>query len=285
MMIRLKVPKGYTAVSNGTLKKQFRSEAKYDQFEWFVSYPINNYNVTFYLGKFEYFSDSVEIQGDNLLLKYYVLPYNLEKAKTHFEQSKQILKAYSKFFGKYPFMRDGFGLVESPYEGMEHQTAIAYGNSYSNVENNTYRKKEFDYIIVHEAAHEWWGNAVSAVDMADIWIHEGFATYAEFLLVEDVYGKDEYNYEINQKRKFIFNFWPVVENYDVNENSFASNDVYTKGAMILHCLRSTINNDSLFFKIIRDFFKENEFNVVTTQQFIDLVNQSTGKNFTPFFKK
>lgn len=285
MKITLEVPSGYTAVSNGFLRNSTDLNKKTKQFEWFVNYPINNYNVTFYLGKFSYFTDTMKIGDDDLLMKYYVLPYNLEKAEDHFKQSEKVVDFYSRVFGEYPFIKDGFGLVESPYEGMEHQTAIAYGNSYSNTKHNLYRKKEFDYIIVHEAAHEWWGNAVSSADMADIWLHEGFATYAELLFIEDMYGKEEYDFEMNDKRKFIYNFWPVVENYHVNENSFASNDVYTKGAMILHTLRCTINDDSLFFGIVKNFFEQNKYKIITSAQFISFVNESTQKDFTAFFDK
>lgn len=282
MLITLTVPRGYQAISNGNLRDISQAGARYESFKWHVSYPINNYNVTFYLGKYEAFHDILITGQDTLMLNYYVLPHNLELAKEHFKQTRDILDFYIGAFGDYPFKRDGFGLVESPYEGMEHQSAIAYGNEY---ENNGYRNGLYDYIIVHEAAHEWWGNSVSAGDMADIWIHEGFATYAESLFLESQLGKDEYLYEINDNSRYIFNIWPLVQNRDVNENTFASNDVYNKGAVMLHCLRCTINNDSLFFKIIKDFATSRRYQIVTSDDFISFVNQYTKQDYRPFFNK
>jgi len=286
MRISIEVPDRYIAVSNGVLRKTEKADNSYTRFVWFVSYPINNYNVTFYMGRYVNFNDTLKLAGnDTLMLNYHVLPYNLDRAVQHFRQVPEVVGFYSSIFGKYPFVRDGFGLVESPYAGMEHQSAIAYGNSYSNKNDYGYRNKKYDYIIVHEAAHEWWGNSVTAADMADMWIHEAFATYSEMLFIEHIFGKEEYLYEIGNKCNYIYNFWPMVENRDVNENSFAGNDIYTKGAMMLHCLRCTIDNDSLFFKLIRDFYSQNSYKVVDTDSFIKFINKGTKENYNPFFKK
>jgi aminopeptidase N len=228
LLISLQVPKGYKAVANGNLRSMASPDKKYDRFTWFVSYPINSYNVTFYIGKYESFSDTLVSGRDTVRLDYNVLHYNLELAKKHFRQTREIVGFYNRAFGLYPFRRDGFGLVESPYEGMEHQSAIAYGNGYDNTGPNAYRNKMYDFIIVHEAAHEWWGNSVSAGDMADIWIHEGFATYAEYMFLEDRFGKDEYLHQLSENSGYIFNIWPMVQNRDVNENAFAGEDVYNK---------------------------------------------------------
>ncbi len=208
MLINLTIPSGYQAVSNGNLRKMTRVDSHYDKFSWFVSYPINNYNVTFYVGKYVAFSDTLKDGTDTVRLDYNVLNYNLEEAKDHFKQTRDVVAFYNKAFGPYPFNRDGFGLVESSYEGMEHQSAIAYGNGFEKNTGNEYRNRIFDYIIVHEAAHEWWGNSVTAADMADIWIHEGFATYAELMFIENRFGKEEYMYELSEKSKYIFNVWP-----------------------------------------------------------------------------
>jgi aminopeptidase N len=168
---------------------------------------------------------------------------------------------------------------------MEHKSAIAYGNGYKKNNYQDYRNHVYDYIIVHEAAHEWWGNSVTACDMADIWIHEGFATYAEYLFLEKKLGREEYLYELADKSRYIFNVWPLVQNRDVNENTFASNDVYHKGAMLLHCLRCTINNDSVFFSILRDFCVKNRYKTVNSDDFVKFVNLYTGADYTAFFKK
>ena len=286
MAINIEVPAEYKVVSNGILRNTRLVDKRYRRYEWFVDYPINNYNVTFYMGNFVHFTDTVMIEGKPLVMKYDVLPYNLDKAKEHFTQARDVVSFYSYAYGRYPFMADGFGLVESPYEGMEHQTAIAYGHGFRNSQfEGCDSTLKYDYIIVHEAAHEWWGNSVTASDMADIWIHEGFATYAELMYLEHKCGKEVYIRELNEKLKTILNFWPMVENYDVNENSFASNDVYNKGAIMLHCLRCNINNDTLFFDIIRDFNIQNRYGVVTSKDFISFVNMKTGVDYTPFFKK
>ncbi len=285
MKINIEVPDGYKAISNGVLRKTEIINKSYKRFEWFVSYPINNYNVTFYMGKFVQFNDTLILDEDTLIMKYHVLPWNLEKAEKHFKQVPEVLKFYSDVFGKYPFIKDGFGLVESPYAGMEHQSAIAYGNAYSNKGNYAYRNGMYDYIIVHETAHEWWGNSLSAGDMADAWIHEAFATYAELLFIENIFGRVEYLYEISNKSLGIYNFWPMVQNRNVNEDSFASSDIYTKGAMMLHCLRSALNNDSLFFSIIKNFCVQNRYKIVETEDFIEFVNHSTNDNYNAFFKK
>ncbi len=286
MTISIEVPENYRAISNGNLKSVEKAGKSYNRFIWFVSYPINNYNVTFYIGKYTQLNDTLILGNNTLQIKYYVMPYNFEKAEQHFEQTHEVIRFYCEVFGKYPFLRDGFSLVESPYAGMEHQTAIAYGNSYSNDKNDhAYRNKQYDYIIVHETAHEWWGNSVSAGDMADVWIHEGFATYAELLFIEYIFGKEEYLHEIRNKSFYIQNFWPMVQNRNVNENSFAGNDIYNKGAIMLHSLRCTINNDSLFFKIIKDFYIQNCYKIVDTDDFIELVNRKTKKDYNAFFNK
>jgi aminopeptidase N len=283
MQITLEVPRGYEAISNGNLLKKEAADSRFDRFTWFVHYPINNYNITFYVGKYTAFIDTL-IQGkDTLRLDYNVLTDNLEIAREHFRQTHEIIAFYNEAFGFYPFPKDGFGLVESSYEGMEHQSAIAYGNNFGK-DTEVYRNQVYDYIIVHEAAHEWWGNSVTACDMADIWIHEGFATYAECLFLENKLGREEYLYELSDKSRYIFNVWPLVQNRDVNENTFASNDVYNKGAMLLHCLRCTINNDSVFFGLLRDFCVSNRYKTISTDDFINFVNRYTGSDYTAFFR-
>jgi aminopeptidase N len=285
MQMTFTVPTGYGLVSNGTLRSKEIVNSQYSKHTWFVANPINTYNVTFYLGKYTNFSDTIQNKSAKYPLDYYVLEQNLEKAKKTFAQTKPLLEFYEQTFGEFPFPRDGFGLVESPYEGMEHQGAIAYGNEYDKLRRPEYGNRMDDYIIVHEAAHEWWGNSVTAIDMADIWLQEGFATYAELLFLEHKYGYKDYTKQLVNKLLFIFNIWPVVQNYNVNENAFASNDCYNKGAAIINNLRCTINNDSVFFRIIKDFAVQHARKVVGTNDFVSFVNAATGKNFTPFFNK
>lgn len=286
MGINIEVPEKYSAVSNGRLRNVTTIDNKYKRYEWFVDYPINNYNATFYMGKYSEFTDTLYDCGKKLVMRYHVLPYHYDIAREQFKQAKAVVKFYDKAFGPFPFWNDNYRLVESPYEGMEHQTAIAYGDAFNNGENAlVYVNKMFDYIIVHESAHEWWGNSVAAGDMADIWLHEGFATYSEILFLEDTLGYDASIEEMHNHMKLIFNVWPLVQNRDVNENSFASNDVYTKGAALLQCLRATLDNDSLFKKMLYDFHMSYRFKILNSNDFIQFVNNYTGKNFTPLFNK
>ncbi|MFN8711723.1 MAG: M1 family metallopeptidase [Bacteroidota bacterium] len=280
MNIHLTIPKGLTGVSNGRFTDTVSANEKQTTWSWKLSCPINVYNVTFYVGKFRLLQDSYKsaVTGKTLDLNHYVLDYNYEKAKIHFKQVKEHIAFYEKCFGPYPWYEDGFKLVESPYAGMEHQSAIAYGNGYKN-----YFQYGFDYIILHETAHEWWGNSVTASDLADGWLHEGFATYSEALFVEHKYGREKYeNYLLNQ-RLYIVNRRPVVGEKGIRYFNYKDSDIYMKGAWILHTLRNSINNDTLFFDIIKTFATRYYRSEISSQQFIDLVNEKTGENYSAFF--
>lgn len=275
------VPKGLIAVSNGqkTFQGQDPNDTAMSKFSWHVSYPINLYNITFYIGKFRFLHDTYtsKVTGDTLALNHYVLEQHYDKAVDHFKQLKNHLAVYEELFGPYPFYRDGFKLVESPYAGMEHQTAIAYGNKFKN------NYLGFDYIILHETAHEWWGNSLTAYDLAEGWLHEGFATYAECLYVEKTKGHQAYLNYINSYHFTIINRRPLVGPYGIRYFNYKDGDIYTKGAWILHTLRETINNDPVFFDIIKTFATRYAYRNVTSKDFIALVNEKTGKDYQWFF--
>lgn len=279
--VTLTVPKNLVAVSNGILKDTSSTTDK-KIFHWHISYPINNYNVTIYVGNFKLLHDSYAstTSWKTTHLNHYVLPYNYEEAKLHFQQVKKHLAFYEKMFGEYPWQRDGFKLVESPYAGMEHQSAIAYGNGYKNDYQNL-----FDYIILHETAHEWWGNSVTAADLSDAWIHEGFASYCEALFVESISGYKEYLDYMYWQRISILNKRPVVRKKEIRYFDYHDGDIYGKGSWILHTLRTTIANDSLFFDILKTFRIENHLKEIYSETFIDLVNKKTGKDYNWFFKQ
>jgi aminopeptidase N len=286
MAINIEVPKRFKAISNGVLRNVVPAGKNFLRYEWFVRYPINNYNATFYMGKYAEFTDTLVWQNKRLVMRYHVMPYHLNKAKAHFAQARDVVSFYNDAFGPFPFWEDNYRMVESPFEGMEHQTAIAYGAAFDNKKNaNLYVSKKFDYIIVHETAHEWWGNAVAAGDMADIWLHEGFATYSEIMFLEHELGYEKSIAELFNHSLYIFNVWPLVQNRDVNENTFASNDVYTKGALLLHCLRCTMNNDTMFFHMLHDFCMDFRFKIVTTNDFIGYVNNYTSNDYSALFDK
>jgi aminopeptidase N len=281
--ITLSVPKGFIAVSNGILTEHFDSLAEDkvndEIFSWHVSYPINPYNITFYVGKYKLLHDTYysNVTHDTLQLNHYVLAQHYEKAKKHFQQLKEHLAFYEETFGAYPWYRDGFKLVESPYAGMEHQTAIAYGNGFQNDEWG------FDYIILHETAHEWWGNAVTATDLADAWIHEGFATYAEALFVEKKFGHESYLRYLQSQRLYIINRRPVVAPYGQRYFNYKDGDIYFKGSWVLHSLRYSINNDSLFFDILKTFYSEYKYKNATSEDFERIVSEKTGTSYKWFF--
>ena len=278
--INLTVPKGLVAVSNGVLKKRTVTGNR-ERFEWRVSYPINHYDITFYLGNFVNFEEAYDNGSSHFKLSYWVLAPHEATAKQHFKQVTDILQTYEKLFGKYPWQRDGYKLIESPYAGMEHQSGIAYGNGY----RNEARTANTDYIILHETAHEWWGNAVSVSDFADVWIHEGIATYSEALYVEEKQGKSAYFNYLYLYGITVANKKPMVGPRGVNYWNYKDGDPYTKGAMMLMSLRTMLNNDEEFFDILRKFqfrFREKTTN---SQDFIDLTNEITGKDYTWFFKQ
>jgi aminopeptidase N len=283
MLISVTVPPGLEDVSNGRLRARTVQPDGWTRFDWFVSYPINNYDVTVNIGKYAHFGDYY-VNGDTLTLDYYVMPENLEKARVTFQQVKPMMACYERFFGKYPFMRDGYKLVECPHTGMEHQTAVAYGNRYlGGYRGRTWAEVglKFDFIIVHESAHEWWGNSVTAKDVADMWIHESFAAYAEALFVEYMYGRDESLKYINGKKPGVLNDRPIIGIYNVNKSG--SSDMYDKGQLVLNTLRSVLDNDSLWFATLRGLHETFKYQTVTADDVFQFIIKKTGKDLNYFF--
>ena len=289
MRISCEVPSELICVANGRLRKEEKLKDKYTRYDWFVSYPINNYNVTLNIAKYEHFSEVYTAEdGEKLDLDYYVLPYNLNKAKKQFEQVKPMLACYEKLFGKYPFWNDGFKLVETPYLGMEHQGAIAYGNEYMQGYkgydlSGTGIGRKFDYIIIHESGHEYWGNSVSCNDHAEMWIHESFCTYTEGLYVECMFGKKEAYAYLNGLGGNISNTSPILGPLGVNGDG--SGDMYSKGAVILHTLRNVIDNDELWFKIIKGITTEFKIKNVNTKDIVDYISKMAGEDYSYFFEQ
>jgi len=278
MKLSFTVPSGLNCISNGKRTDSTTINNK-TTYRWKVSYPINTYCATFYIGNFAHFSELYKSLDSSFNLDFYVLPKNLQLAREHFKQTAGMLHFYESVYGPYPWTRDGYKLIESPYEGMENQTAIAYGNGYKNLVNL------FDQIILHESAHEWWGNSVTVPDFAEVWLHEGFATYSEALYTEHEYGHEFYLKFLEVYAMFITNKKPVVGPHNVNFWDYKDNDVYMKGALALHTLRNTLENDSLFFDIIKSFYNKYKYKNAVTQNFIDMVNFKTGKDYSWFFKQ
>ncbi len=287
MSIRVSVPRALNCVANGNLRR-IVDQGDYRRYDWFVSYPINNYNATVNIAKYSRFSDVyTALDGDSLALDYYVLPYNVAKAKKHFEQVHKVLACYEHFFGKYPFWNDGFALVETPYLGMEHQGAIAYGNNYMRgyLGGMIPRDMNWDYIIVHETGHEYFGNSVSCQDISEMWIHESFTTYMEALYVECAYSYEDAVRYLAGQRPFINNDEPIVGPANVNWDDWKGSDHYYKGAWILHTLRHTINDSAKWFDLLKGFYQRYAGSNITTAAFVDYVNICTGRDYAAFFEQ
>jgi aminopeptidase N len=283
MLISVAVPKGLMDISNGRLRGTQKLPGGWTRYDWFISYPINNYCVTLNIGKYAHFSDLYG-EAPPLTLDYYVLPENLERAKQHFAQVKPMMAAYEHYFGPYPFRRDGYKLVECPYTGMEHQSAIAWGNRFL----GGYRGRapsvaglKFDFIIIHESAHEWWGNSITAKDVADMWIHESFGAYAEALFVEHQWGFGEALAYINGKKPNVRNAEPIIGIYNVQREG--SGDMYDKGQLALNTLRSAIGNDSLWFALIRGLYQTLQYQTVSAEDVVGYINRQTGTDYSWFF--
>jgi aminopeptidase N len=283
MLISITVPPGLEDVSNGRLRAATKGADGWTRFDWFVSYPINNYCVTVNVGTYAHFSDRY-FGADTLTLDYYVLPENLEKAKSQFAQVRGMMECFERYFGPYPFPRDGYKLIECPHTGMEHQSAVAYGNWYI----GGYRGRassevglKFDFIIIHESAHEWWGNSVTSKDVADMWIHESFGAYAEALYVECLYGYREALTYINGKKSNVGNSAPIVGIYNVNREG--SGDMYDKGQLVLNTLRSVIDDDSTWFATLREIASTFRYQTITTEDLVAQVQKTTGTDYGYFF--
>ena len=291
MRITCTVRSPLKVVSNGKLISNksgydLKLKSKVNTSSWFVSYPINNYNVTLCAADYAHFSDIYLSNSDTLFLDYYVLTYNETKAKEHFKQVKPMLECFEEYFGQYPFINDGFSLVETPYLGMEHQSAIAYGNNYLpgyNGNKNFIAGLDFDYIIVHETGHEWWGNSITTNDIADMWIHEGFCTYSEVIYVECMYGYDTMLEYVNNQKRFVRNDKPIVGPYNVNKKG--SNDMYQKGSLMLHTLRNLINDDELWFSILKGISIDFKYKVLDGKDIIEYINRKVDFNLSLFFNQ
>lgn len=284
MLISVTVPAGLEDVSNGKLRAKTTLPDGWTRFDWFVNYPINNYNVTVNIGKFAHFGELFNGEEGPFTLDYYVMPENLEKAKTQFQQVAPMMKCYEKYFGHYAFPKDGYKLIESPHTGMEHQSAVAYGNWYiQGYRGRTWAPVglKFDFIIVHESAHEWWGNSLTSSDIADMWMHESFGAYAEALYIECMWGRKESLEYINGKKANVQNDAPIIGVYNVHKRG--AGDMYDKGQLVLNTLRSAINNDPLWFEIIRGFATTYRRSIVKAEDFFNYVRTKTGTDYAYFF--
>ncbi|MDH0674798.1 M1 family metallopeptidase [Empedobacter sp. GD03861] len=287
MELEIITPKDLVGVGNGRLVSKKEKNGKTTS-TWKVVNPINNYNIIPYIGHYVNFKDTFEGEKGKLDLDYYVLDYNIDKAKLQFEQAKLMLKSFEYWFGPYAFYEDSFKIVEAPHLGMEHQSGIAYGNKFENgylgrdLSGSGWGLK-WDFIIVHEAGHEWFGNNITEKDVADMWIHEAFTAYSETLFTETYYGKDAASEYVRGTRKAIQNDIPIIGVYGVNQEG--SGDMYYKGANMIHTLRTWMNNDEKFRQMLRGLNKEFYHQTVTTEQIENYIAKFSGLNLNAFFNQ
>ncbi|MFT3679363.1 MAG: M1 family metallopeptidase [Ferruginibacter sp.] len=286
--MHITIPDSLMAVGNGRFRGKTDNNDGTASFDWAVINPINNYNIIPYIGKYTHFGEVYDGENGKLDMDYWVLDSNLSKAKEQFKDAPRMMKAFEYWFGPYPFYEDGFKLVDAPHLGMEHQSAVAYGNKYL----NGYLGKDlsgsgwglkWDYIIIHESGHEWFANNITTKDIADMWVQEGFTTYSEVLFTEYFYGKQAADEYLVGLRKRINNNGPIVGKYGVNNEG--SGDMYSKGASIIHTIRQAINNDSLFRQILRGLNKTFWHQTVTTKQVEDYISKQSKINFSKIFNQ
>ncbi|MEO6547406.1 MAG: M1 family metallopeptidase [Ferruginibacter sp.] len=282
------IPDSLVCVGNGRLRGKIVNNNGTATYNWAVVNPINNYNLIPYIGKYVNFGEIYPGEKGNLTMDYWVLEYNLEKAKKQFTDAPRMMKAFEYWFGPYPFYEDGYKLVEAPHLGMEHQSAVAYGNGYQ----NGYLGKDFsgtgwglkwDFIIVHESGHEWFANNITTKDIADMWVHEGFTNYSETLFTEYYYGKEAGNAYITGTRKGIANDIPITGIYNVNKEG--SVDMYSKAGNMLHTIRQVINNDTLFRKILRGLNQHFYHQTVTAKQVEAFISKQSKIDFSKVFEQ
>jgi len=286
MLISVNVPGNLMDVSNGRLRSVVKNKNKTKTYNWFVGSPINNYGVNINIANYAHFSEVYQGEAGLLDCDYYVLRENLEKAKIHFRQVPMMLKAFEYWFGKYPFYKDGYKLVEVPYLGMEHQSSVTYGNGYQNGYRGTDLSisgwgHKFDFIIIHESGHEWFANSITYRDIADMWIHESFTNYSENLYVEYYYGKEAGQEYVIGCRHNIRNDRPIVGIYDLNYKG--SGDMYYKGGNMLHTLRQIVNDDEKWRGILREMNSDFYHQVAAGEQIEKYMSEKTGMNLQTFF--
>ena len=285
MEIDVAVPNGLMDISNGRFEGSKDLGDGYTEWRWRVHYPINNYDVALNIGNYVHFGG--EKHGDTAM-DFYALPEDLDKAKRQFAQVPGMLDAFEHYFGEYPFVKDGYKLVQVPYAGMEHQSAVAYGNHFENGYlgrdwTGVGISPKFDFIIIHESGHEWFGNAITAQDRADMWIHEGWTTYLEALYVEYRWGKADALRYVNGLAAKVHNQRPIIP--PLNTNAEPPQDQYFKGALMLNTLRSLVDDDAAWFADLHDFYQHFKYQTITTPDVVHWWSERTGQSLGPFFNE
>lgn len=273
------VPTDLAAISNGRLIKKEEINRTQTKWTWQVKNPINSYCITFNIGDYV----NINRRYKDLELSYWVLRSNQKIAELHFAVVPEMIGIFEKYFGPYPFPEDGYKIVETSFAGMEHQSNIAYGNYYKNgyAGQGNEIARRFDFILIHESAHEWFGNSITSRDIADMWIHEAFTTYAEYLYVEEKWGYDAALRYMEQGIQQISLQHPIIGTFGCNHKG--DSDMYYKGAMMLQTLRTHLQNDELFFATLKGFYLTFQKNIIDGAQVVDYFSKELKMDLTPFF--
>ncbi|MEC4048469.1 M1 family metallopeptidase [Flavobacterium sp. SUN046] len=282
--IKVAVPNGLMDVSNGRLMGSEDLKNGYTRWDWEVKNPINTYDITINVADYAHIHDNHK----GLDLDYYILKENEAKARTHFEEVKPMMDCYQSKFGTYPFAEDGYKLVETPYLGMEHQSAVAYGNKYKKGYQGfdlsmTGVGMLFDYITIHESGHEWFGNSITSKDIADMWIHEGFTQYTEIVFIECQFGYEKAMKYCKGLQRNVGNDKPIIGPYGVNKEG--SGDMYPKGALMLNTLRHIINDDAKWWSMLLKYSQTYRHKIIDTETVVSFFNKESGMNLTPIFNQ
>lgn len=287
-LVAVTVPDPLKNISNGRLRAVTPNGDGTTTWTWFVSEPVNNYGIAINAADYGHFQDVYEGEAGTLTLNYWPLRYRLEPARRQFPQARSMLACFERWFGPYPWYADGFQLIETPHLGMEHQSGIAYGNHYLNGYlgtdlSGTGQGSDWDFIIVHESAHEWFGNSLTTADLADMWVHESFANYAEGIYVECLRGKEAGAEYVRGTRKGIQNDRPIIPAYGVNHKG--SGDMYPKGGNMLHTIRQVVHDDEKWRGILRGLTATYRHQIVTGQQVQDFISIAAGVDFGRVFQQ
>ncbi len=284
--VAITVPDPLVDVSNGRLRKVTHNADRTTTYEWFVTSPINNYDIAVNAGRYAHFSEMYDGERGPLTLDFWPLAYHVEPARQQFSQATTMLQCFEHWFGPYPWYEDGYKLVETPHLGMEHQSAVAYGNHYQNGYlgrdlSGTGWGLKWDFIIVHESAHEWWGNSITSKDLADMWVHESFANYAENLYTECRFGKAAGAAYVIGTRSKVQNDRPIVAHFGVNAEG--SGDMYYKGGNMLHTIRQVIGDDEKWRGILRGLNATFRHQTVTGTQIEEYISRESDMDLRPVF--
>ena len=284
--VALTVPDSLQAIGNGRLRGVDRAADGWTTWEWFVTSPINNYDVAPYVGRYVQWAETYEGERGPLTLDFRPLAQHLEGARRQWEQVQPMLKCFEHWFGPYPWYEDGYKLIEVTNNGMEHQSAVAYGNRFANGyqrldASGTGLGLKWDFIIVHESAHEWWGNNLTTKDIADMWVHEGFANYSEGLYTECRFGKQAGAEYTVGSRFNLLGERPIITEYGVNASPPV--DQYYKAGNMLHTIRQLINDDERWRGILRGLNTTFRQQTVTGRQIEEYISAQAGIDLSKVF--